>query len=58
MAVAALTITYERETVLDFSTPFMTLGGSLLFMRPKTQKPSIFSFLQPLSPTVSEMVLV
>ncbi|KAL5962275.1 Glutamate receptor ionotropic kainate 2 [Taenia solium] len=50
MAVAALTITYEREQVLDFSTPFMTLGGSLLFMRPKTQKPSIFSFLQPLSP--------
>ncbi|VDD80056.1 unnamed protein product, partial [Mesocestoides corti] len=57
MAVAALTITYEREQVLDFSTPFMTLGGSLLFMRPKTQKPSIFSFLQPLSPTVWAYVI-
>ncbi|KAM7536292.1 hypothetical protein Aperf_G00000083487 [Anoplocephala perfoliata] len=57
MAVAALTITYEREQVLDFSTPFMTLGGSLLFMRPKSQKPSIFSFLQPLSPTVWAYVI-
>lgn len=58
MAVAGLTITYEREQVLDFSTPFMTLGGSLLFMRPKSQKPSIFSFLQPLSPTVSRFHLL
>ncbi|VDN99228.1 unnamed protein product [Rodentolepis nana] len=57
IALAALTITYEREMVLDFTTPFMTLGGSLLFMRPKSQKPSIFSFLQPLSPTVWAYVI-
>lgn len=57
MAVAGLTITYDREKVLDFSTPFMTLGGSLLFTRPKSQKPSIFSFLQPLSPTVWAYVI-
>lgn len=53
MAVAGFTITYEREKLVDFSTPWMTLGGSILFTRPKSQKPSLFSFLQPLSPQVS-----
>ncbi|CAH8662097.1 unnamed protein product [Schistosoma haematobium] len=52
MAVAGFTITYEREKLVDFSTPWMTLGGSILFTRPKSQKPSLFSFLQPLSPQV------
>ncbi|VEL30809.1 unnamed protein product [Protopolystoma xenopodis] len=58
IAVAALTITYEREKAIDFSHPFMTLGGSILFTRPKSQKPSLFSFLQPLSPEVSSFIHV
>ncbi|KAF7262526.1 hypothetical protein EG68_00177 [Paragonimus skrjabini miyazakii] len=52
MAVAGFTITYEREKVVDFSTPWMTVGGSILFTRPKSQKPSLFSFMQPLAPKV------
>lgn len=31
MAVAAFTITAEREKVIDFSKPFMTLGISILY---------------------------
>ncbi|VDP67597.1 unnamed protein product [Echinostoma caproni] len=57
MAVAAFTITYEREKLVDFSTPWMTIGGSIMFTRPKSQKPSLFSFLQPLAPQVWFYVL-
>jgi len=31
MAVASFTITSEREKVIDFSKPFMTLGISILY---------------------------
>lgn len=31
LAVAAFTITSEREKVIDFSKPFMTLGISILY---------------------------
>lgn len=31
LAVAGLTITAEREKVIDFSKPFMTLGISILY---------------------------
>ena len=51
--MASLTITYDREKVIDFTTPFMSLGLSILYRRPKRKKPHLFSFLQPLSPPVS-----
>lgn len=31
LAVAALTITAEREKVIDFSKPFMSLGISIMY---------------------------
>ena len=31
MAIADLSITYEREKAVDFSNPFMTLGISILY---------------------------
>ena len=31
LAVAGLTITAEREKVIDFSKPFMTLGISIMY---------------------------
>lgn len=31
LAVAGLTITAEREKVIDFSKPYMTLGISILY---------------------------
>jgi glutamate receptor, ionotropic, invertebrate len=44
-----MTITSERERVIDFSRPFMSLGISIMIKKPVKQKPSFFSFLDPLS---------
>jgi ionotropic glutamate receptor len=35
LAVASMTINYARETVIDFTKPFMNLGISILFVSPK-----------------------
>uniref|UniRef100_A0A5F9DRM9 Glutamate receptor n=1 Tax=Oryctolagus cuniculus TaxID=9986 RepID=A0A5F9DRM9_RABIT len=51
-AVAAFTITAEREKVIDFSKPFMTLGISILYRVHMGRKPGYFSFLDPFSPAV------
>lgn len=48
LAIAPLTITSERERVIDFSKPFMSLGISIMAKKQR-QKPGIFSFLNPLS---------
>lgn len=48
IAIAPLTITSERERVIDFSTPFMNHGISIMIKRVK-QNESIFSFMSPLS---------
>ncbi|QQP35149.1 Uncharacterized protein FKW44_023296, partial [Caligus rogercresseyi] len=37
LAVASMTINYARETVIDFTKPFMNLGISILFKKPKPQ---------------------
>lgn len=44
-----MTITSERERVIDFSKPFMQLGISIMIQKPVRQNPGIFSFLNPLS---------
>nr|QGW50658.1 ionotropic receptor 16 [Propsilocerus akamusi] len=49
IAIASMTITSERERVIDFSKPFMSLGISIMIKKPVKQKPSFFSFLNPLS---------
>lgn len=49
IAIASMTITSERERVVDFSKPFMSLGISIMIKKPVRQKPSFFSFLNPLS---------
>lgn len=49
LAIADLTITSERERAVDFSTPFMNLGISIMIRKPEKQKPSVFSFMEPLS---------
>ncbi|XP_052281246.1 glutamate receptor-like [Dreissena polymorpha] len=48
VAVAPLTITSEREEVVDFSKPFMDVGLSIMIKKPEVQKPGVFSFMQPL----------
>ncbi|XP_043936952.1 glutamate receptor ionotropic, kainate 4 [Protopterus annectens] len=52
LAVAGLTITAEREKVIDFSKPFMTLGISIMYRVHMGRKPGYFSFLDPFSPGV------
>ncbi|VDO01164.1 unnamed protein product [Rodentolepis nana] len=53
LAVAMLTINHERERIIDFTTPFMNLGVSIIFKKPEQKKPYLFQFLRPLSPAVS-----
>ncbi|XP_063712348.1 glutamate receptor ionotropic, kainate 2-like isoform X1 [Symsagittifera roscoffensis] len=48
LAVAPLTINYLRQDAIDFSTPFMNLGISILYRMQESKTPSIFSFLKPL----------
>lgn len=58
LAVAMLTINYEREKVIDFTTPFMNLGVSIIFKKPVGTQVDLFSFLRPLSPPVWGYVLI
>jgi len=46
--MASLSISYIREQVIDFTKPFMNLGISILFKRPKDTTPTLFSFMSPL----------
>ncbi|KAJ8723589.1 hypothetical protein PYW08_003501 [Mythimna loreyi] len=48
-AITDLTITAERESAVDFTTPFMNLGIGILFHTPKTPEPKLFAFLLPFS---------
>ncbi|XP_014473269.1 PREDICTED: glutamate receptor ionotropic, kainate 2-like [Dinoponera quadriceps] len=52
LAICDLTITYQRESAVDFSMPFMNLGISILFSKPEEKVPNLFSFLSPLSADV------
>lgn len=49
LAITDLTITAERESAVDFTMPFMNLGISILFEKPKKEDPQLFSFMSPLS---------
>nr|QNL15101.1 ionotropic receptor 4 [Aulacocentrum confusum] len=49
LAIADLTITYDREQAVDFTMPFMNLGISILYRKPLKKPPNLFSFLSPLS---------
>ncbi|XP_023314760.1 glutamate receptor ionotropic, kainate 2-like [Trichogramma pretiosum] len=49
LAVASMTINYARESVIDFTKPFMNLGIGILF-KVTAQEPSpLFSFMNPLA---------
>ncbi|UJR15747.1 hypothetical protein I4U23_002682 [Adineta vaga] len=49
LAIGPLTITSQRESVVDFSKPWMNLGISILISKPEKIAPGIFSFMAPLS---------
>nr|XP_015833582.1 PREDICTED: glutamate receptor ionotropic, kainate 2 isoform X4 [Tribolium castaneum] len=50
LAVGSMTINYARESVIDFTKPFMNLGISILFKKvPTSQQARLFSFMNPLA---------
>ncbi|XP_039304950.1 glutamate receptor ionotropic, kainate 1 isoform X2 [Solenopsis invicta] len=49
LAVASMTINYARESVIDFTKPFMNLGIGILFKVTKRTPPRLFSFMNPLA---------
>ncbi|CAB4057537.1 GRIN [Lepeophtheirus salmonis] len=49
MAMGAMTINFARETVIDFTKPFMNLGISILFKIPSGKPTRLFSFMNPLA---------
>ncbi|KAH9509952.1 hypothetical protein Btru_044705 [Bulinus truncatus] len=52
LAVAPLTITQDRERVVDFTKPFMDTGISIMIKKPDKTKPGVFSFMDPLDTRV------
>jgi len=58
LAIGSMTINYARESVIDFTKPFMNLGISIMFKVP-TKKPALlFSFMKPLTLDIWLYVLV
>ncbi|CAH1132882.1 unnamed protein product [Ceutorhynchus assimilis] len=49
LAVASMTINYARESVIDFTKPFMNLGIGILFKVYQRVPAHLFSFLTPLA---------
>ncbi|XP_056633758.1 glutamate receptor ionotropic, kainate 2 isoform X2 [Diorhabda sublineata] len=49
LAVASMTINYARESVIDFTKPFMNLGIGILFKVSARAPAKLFAFLTPLA---------
>ena len=49
IAVADLSITTERLSAVEFSMPWMNLGISIIYIKPRQAPPSFFSFPEPFS---------
>ncbi|XP_026839298.1 glutamate receptor ionotropic, kainate 2 isoform X8 [Drosophila erecta] len=58
LAVGSMTITYARESVIDFTKPFMNLGISILFKVPASEPTRLFSFMNPLAIEIWLYVLI
>ncbi|CAG9764246.1 unnamed protein product [Ceutorhynchus assimilis] len=56
LAITDLTITSERENAVDFTSPFMNLGISILYKKPEPVPPSLFMFTSPFSTSVWVML--
>ncbi|GAU93647.1 hypothetical protein RvY_05554-2 [Ramazzottius varieornatus] len=58
MVLGAMTITRDREEVVDFSQPFLYLGVRILLKKPEKKPPALFSFLDPLTMDVWIYILI
>ncbi|XP_050521197.1 glutamate receptor ionotropic, kainate 2-like isoform X3 [Daktulosphaira vitifoliae] len=52
LALASMTINYARESVVDFTKPFMNTGIGILFKIPTNEPSKLFAFLNPLANSV------
>lgn len=52
LAIVDLTITKERQSAVDFTHPFMTLGIAIMYKKPKMEEAELYSFLMPFSKEV------
>ena len=52
MATGSLTITAQREKVVDFSKPFMDFRMALILQKPVEEESNMFRFLDPFSSIV------
>ncbi|XP_038055628.1 glutamate receptor 2-like isoform X2 [Patiria miniata] len=52
IAVAPLTINVQRERMVGFTKPFMSLGVSIMIKKPQDNQPGVFTFMQPLAPEI------
>lgn len=52
LAIVDLTITKERQSAVDFTHPFMTLGVAIMYKKPKMEEAEMYSFLMPFSKEV------
>ena len=58
VAIAPLTITSFREKVVDFTTPFMNIGISIMIKKPGKPANTIFAFLDPLDENIWICILL
>ncbi|KOB77222.1 Ionotropic glutamate receptor, partial [Operophtera brumata] len=47
--ITDLTITSARQKAVDFTSPFMNLGITILYKKPTKEPPNLFSFISPFS---------
>ncbi|OQR78752.1 glutamate receptor [Tropilaelaps mercedesae] len=52
-----MTINFARESVIDFTKPFMNLGIQILFKLPSGMPVKLFSFMSPLDTYIWMYVL-
>ncbi|XP_044753335.1 glutamate receptor ionotropic, kainate 2-like [Coccinella septempunctata] len=52
LAICDLTLNHQRQKVVDFSLPFMSLGISILYKHSEVKGFNLFAFLDPFSPDV------
>ncbi|KDR16107.1 Glutamate receptor, ionotropic kainate 2 [Zootermopsis nevadensis] len=57
LAVGSMTINYARESVIDFTKPFMNLGISILFKVPTDKESTFFTFMDPLGLEIWMLVM-
>lgn len=54
LAVASLTISFQRSEAIDFTVPYMHLGIGILFKKPEEKDPSFLNGLKRIKNLISD----